>query len=53
MPVTPVQGTLGAAAATGAVAGVVVTWHNRSKKTEAKAAHQKMTPDDLLRKEES
>lgn len=52
MPVTPVQGTLGAAAATGAVAGVVVTWHNRSKKAEAKAAHQKMTPDDLLRQEE-
>ncbi len=52
MPITPVQGTLAAAAAAGAAAGVAVTWHNRSKKSAARAAHQKMTVDDLKREEQ-
>lgn len=51
MPVTPVQGTIGTAAAIGAGAGVVVTWHNRGRKAEAKAVHQQMGLDDLTRDE--
>jgi hydrogenase small subunit len=49
MPVTPVQGTLGAAAATGVAAGAVVTWHNRGRKAAAKTAHQTMGLDDLTK----
>lgn len=51
MPVSPVKRTLGAAAAAGAAAGVAVTWFNRGKKAEARAAHQKMTVEDLKREE--
>jgi len=47
MPITPVEGLAGAAAAAGAVAGVAVTWHNRSKKAQAKSAHVTLGVQDL------
>ncbi len=49
MPVSAVQGTLGAAAVVGAVTGAAVTWHNRGKKAGAKAAHEPVTVDQLKR----
>jgi hydrogenase small subunit len=49
MPVSPVKGTLGTAAAAGVAAGVAVTWHNRSNKSAARAAHEKMTLADLTK----
>ena len=49
MPVSATTSMLGAAVAAGAAAGVAVTWHNRSVKAKAKAAHEKMTVQDLSR----
>jgi hydrogenase small subunit len=51
MPVSATASMLGAAAAVGAAAGVAITWHNRATKTTAKAAHEKVTPQELLREE--
>ncbi len=49
MPLSPVQGSLGAATVAGTAVGVTVTWFNHRKQGEARAAHQKMTADDLKR----
>ncbi|MDO8927124.1 MAG: hydrogenase small subunit [Sideroxyarcus sp.] len=49
MPVSATPSMLGAAAAAGAAVGVAVTWHNRSKKAAAKAAHEKVTVPELKR----
>ena len=49
MPVSATASMLGAAAATGAAAGVVITWHNRSAKAAAKASHETLTVQDLAR----
>lgn len=49
MPVSATPSMLGAAAAAGMAAGVVITWHNRSTRNAASAAHEKMTVQDLIR----
>ncbi|HLY96021.1 MAG: hydrogenase small subunit [Sideroxydans sp.] len=49
MPVSTTTAMLGAAAAAGAAAGVAITWHNRSTKAKAKAAHEKVTVEELKR----
>lgn len=49
MPVSATASMLGAAAVVGATAGIAVTWHNRATKATAKAAHEKVTPQELLR----
>lgn len=51
MPVSTTTAMFGAAAAAGAAAGVAITWHNRSTKAKAKAAHEKVTVKDLTREE--
>lgn len=51
MPVSATGSMLGAAAAAGAAAGVAVTWYNRSTKAQAKAAHAKVTVQELTREE--
>jgi hydrogenase small subunit len=51
MPVSATASMLGAAAVAGAAAGVAITWHNRSTKASAKAAHEKVTPQELLRED--
>jgi hydrogenase small subunit len=50
-PVSATSSMLGAAAAAGAAAGMAITWHNRSKKAAAKAAHEKVTVQELTREE--
>lgn len=49
MPVSATSATLGVAAAAGAAAGVAITWHNRSTKAAAKAAHERVTVQELTR----
>src|SRR5512143_3397749 len=51
MPVSASPSVLGAAAAAGAAAGVGITWYNRSTKAAAKAAHAKVTVQELKREE--
>lgn len=51
MPVSATGATLGGAAIAGAAAGVAITWYNRSTKSAAKAAHVKVTTQELLREE--
>jgi hypothetical protein len=51
MPVSATPSMLAGAAAVGAAAGVAITWLNRSKKSAAKAAHEKVTVKDLTREE--
>jgi hydrogenase small subunit len=51
MPVSATGSMLGAAAVAGAAAGVAVTWYNRSTKAQAKAAHAKVTVQELTREE--
>jgi hydrogenase small subunit len=49
MPVSVTPSMLGAAAAAGVAAGVAITWHNRSTKAKAKAAHETVTVQELKR----
>lgn len=49
MPVSATTTMLGASVAVGAAAGVAITWHNRSTKAAAKAAHETVTVQDLAR----
>ncbi len=51
MPISATPSMLGKAVAAGAAAGVAITWLNRSKKADAKAAHEKVTVQDLTREE--
>jgi hypothetical protein len=51
MPISATPSMLAGAAAAGAAAGVAITWLNRSKKADAKAAHEKVTVKDLTREE--
>ncbi|ADE11854.1 hydrogenase small subunit [Sideroxydans lithotrophicus] len=51
MPVSATTAMLGGAAAVGVAAGAVITWHNRSTKSAAKAAHAKVTVEELTREE--
>ncbi|MBI5430125.1 MAG: hydrogenase small subunit [Nitrosomonadales bacterium] len=51
MPVSANTAMLGGAVAAGAAAGVVITWHNRSNKSAAKMAHDKVTVQELTREE--
>ena len=51
MPVSATPTMLAAAAAAGAAAGVAITWHNRSTKAAAKAAHEKVTVQELKRED--
>ena len=51
MPVSATPSMLAGAAAAGAAAGVAITWHNRAKKAAAKAAHEKVTVQELKREE--
>ena len=49
MPVSATNAMLGASVLAGAAAGVAITWHNRSTKAAAKAAHETVTVQDLAR----
>ncbi len=49
MPVSASSAMMGAAAAAGVATGVAITWHNRSTKASAKAAHEQVTTKDLVR----
>ncbi|MEI7842634.1 MAG: hydrogenase small subunit [Gallionellaceae bacterium] len=51
MPASATTSMLGGAVAVGAAAGAVITWHNRSTKSAAKAAHAKVTVQELIREE--
>jgi len=51
MPLSATPSLLGAAAVVGAAAGVAITWHNRSAKAAAKAAHEKVTVQNLIQEE--
>ena len=51
MPISASTSMLGAAAGAGAAAGVAITWLNRAKKSDARAAHEKVTVHDLKQEE--
>ncbi len=51
MPISATASMLGTAAAVGTAAGAAITWHNRSTKAAAKAAHEKVTVQELIRED--
>lgn len=51
MPVSATSAMLEGAAAIGAAAGVAITWHNRKTKSAAKAAHETVTVQELIRED--